>query len=538
MGKLTAVILNRVSDPSQEHGFSLDAQAQLNARFASEQAWHVAETFTFQETASKSFERKQFRLVLEYIQEHSINVLVVEKPDRLLRNFGDWNEIEEQYIKARGLHLAFSRLHLVYYQDSPVSDRRRILFDTLIADDFRVNLAQETKKGMLQKVVGRRDHEGNVISLGQPIRPSYGYWHDKNTREILVKQEDAEVVREIYRLYTDENKSTREVADHLNDRSIPAPNSPYWSSKAIWRILSNPVYHGLIPYKGELHWGRHEPLVTEEVYLQAKRKMDRQTPDRKSRDYALAGMMRFTNGKLFTGQVVTQKNGTKSIQYSARTDGAESKRLYIRETAALTQLDEVMTEIEWPQAFAGQVVEIAKQVLTEEREAVTRRQRLFTEKLTKVQNRKTELARHLLDKVFDRSTYEQLKMETDDQERHIKSHLEQLHRSDDDFISRIEEMATMLHELPEIYRRSTPAEKARILGRFCDEITVNEKRQVSVSYKEPFKTFLVPDVLEIKRKAEPGEGFDFAPSCIPNAAKVEPLYEPVVEACRRYLRAA
>lgn len=113
------------------------------------------------------------------------------------------------------------------------------------------------------KAINRRLQRGRLASLheGKYIAgtPPYGYRkvkipHQKgNTLEIVPEQ--ADVVREIYRLYTVgdprpdgtlEPIGSYGIANQLNAQSIPSPGGAKWSATSVRDILKNPTYAGYV----------------------------------------------------------------------------------------------------------------------------------------------------------------------------------------------------------------------------------------------------------------------------------------------------
>ncbi|MBU6162460.1 MAG: recombinase family protein, partial [Myxococcales bacterium] len=82
--------------------------------------------------------------------------------------------------------------------------------------------------------------------------------------------EEAEVVREIYRLY-EEHRSALAVAQTLNRSGVEGrkrdrgakrkDRQGLWCKDRVLRVLRSPVYCGRMPYKGEVHDGEHDALI-------------------------------------------------------------------------------------------------------------------------------------------------------------------------------------------------------------------------------------------------------------------------------------
>ena len=98
-----AVAYVRVSSREQEKGYSLTAQEKLLRKYAKDEGFEIVEFFREAMSAKKSG-RKQFNLMLKYLKSHKdVNKLLVEKTDRITRNFKDVVDLDE----IDGLELYF-----------------------------------------------------------------------------------------------------------------------------------------------------------------------------------------------------------------------------------------------------------------------------------------------------------------------------------------------------------------------------------------------------------------------------------------------
>lgn len=85
-----AVIYCRVSSKDQEiEGYSIPAQLKLLKEYARNKNFTVVEVFTEAETAKKAG-RKEFNKMLAFLERNKdVKHILVEKTDRLVRNFYD-----------------------------------------------------------------------------------------------------------------------------------------------------------------------------------------------------------------------------------------------------------------------------------------------------------------------------------------------------------------------------------------------------------------------------------------------------------------
>jgi DNA invertase Pin-like site-specific DNA recombinase len=79
--------------------------------------------------------------------------------------------------------------------------------------------------------------------------PPYGYRnHHEMSNMLEIDPKEAEVVKEIYRLYVSEGFGMLRIAGILNDRGLQTRTGREWRSESIRKILRNTVYKGFLSY--------------------------------------------------------------------------------------------------------------------------------------------------------------------------------------------------------------------------------------------------------------------------------------------------
>jgi len=97
---IPAVLYARVSSKDQEReGYSIPAQQKLLREYAHKNGFNIVREFVDVETA-KTTGRKQFGEMVLFLREmQSCRTVLVEKTDRLYRNFRDYVTLEELRIE-------------------------------------------------------------------------------------------------------------------------------------------------------------------------------------------------------------------------------------------------------------------------------------------------------------------------------------------------------------------------------------------------------------------------------------------------------
>ncbi len=114
------------------------------------------------------------------------------------------------------------------------------------------NLREETAKGNREKA--QRGFWVGPVPVG----------YKKLDKGTIVPSDDAETVRELFRLYLS-GLSFYEVADQLNERGL-RPNERVWGRENVRVVLKNRAYIGMVSSGGIEYQGSHDPLISNELW--------------------------------------------------------------------------------------------------------------------------------------------------------------------------------------------------------------------------------------------------------------------------------
>ena len=115
------------------------------------------------------------------------------------------------------------------------------------------------------------------------MRASIGYLNVRRTdeagreiRTVEVDPERAPLITWAFEQYADGETSVTGLLRDLTARgllTVPSPKRPSkpLGKNALYHVLTNPYYAGVIRYKGALHPGAHEPIVEPPCSIRCKR---------------------------------------------------------------------------------------------------------------------------------------------------------------------------------------------------------------------------------------------------------------------------
>ena len=184
--KIKAVSYTRVSSVEQEKGFSISAQKELLNQFAEKHNIEIVKEFSEAETA-KNAGRHKFNEMLQFLKKNSeVNTILVEKTDRLYRNFKDYVDLNVE--KMYTIYLVKENIILSQEASSHVKFVHGL--KVLLAKNFIDNLREETQKGRKKKV-----EEGFFIG-----QVPYGYKKLDKCKTVLHEQ-SSKFVNRAFELY-------------------------------------------------------------------------------------------------------------------------------------------------------------------------------------------------------------------------------------------------------------------------------------------------------------------------------------------------
>ncbi len=257
-------------------------------------------------------DRPLMNQILDIIQNENVTGVLVVEPQRLSRgDLKDCGTIIRAFQYTNTLIITPQKT----YNLSEKYDRKFFEMELMRGNDYLEYIKEILMRGRLASI-----SEGNYIGSVPP----YGYSKEKiNKNYVLVENDESDVVRLIFDLFTNQKLGTVKIANHLNSIGIKPRKNEFWTNSSIRDILKNPVYIGKIrwnwrktvkQYKnGEIitsrpksdpsTWmiidGKHNALISEKTFNDAQERFG-QNP-RVKKEYEIinpfAGLIKCECGK-------------------------------------------------------------------------------------------------------------------------------------------------------------------------------------------------------------------------------------------------
>ena len=251
-------VYTRVSTEDQARdGFSLDAQLEKLRSYCKARDWAIAEEYIDKGYSGRDTNRPAYQRMLSDIELW--NILLVMKMDRIHRNSKNFMVMMDQ-LKDKEKEFVSMTESL----DTSTA-MGRFVMDIIqrIAQLESEQIGERVYVGMRQKAKGGKG------LLGSPAPYGYTYSHG----ELVEVADEIDAVRSIYDRYVNGN-SISEIVYWLETSTIETKKGKNWDKKTVSRILSNPVYCGLVEWEDIIVPGAHPTSITREKFnmvQQAKR---------------------------------------------------------------------------------------------------------------------------------------------------------------------------------------------------------------------------------------------------------------------------
>lgn len=334
-----AYIYTRVSTIIQVDGFSLDAQEEEIRAYAKMRNINIVGKYSDEGKSGKNAEhRPAFNQMMKDIRSKKDNVryVLVFKLSRFARNTSD----TAKYLQE----LASFGVGLLGVKDgidtSTATGKMIANIMGAVAEMELENIHEQTFAGRQQKARS---------GLWNGAQAPFGY--SIVDKKLVICPEEAEIVKEIFRLYTEEGQTIQYITKKLNDENVQREqrgNTQFstFPMRTIRSILKNPVYAGKIAY-GRRHTvkvegtnnetkvvkqddeskiiivdGVHEAIVSQETFSKAEERLIENIAHRKTRSdsttvYPLTGLIKCPDcGKNIFGYTAPprpRKNGKEGF---------------------------------------------------------------------------------------------------------------------------------------------------------------------------------------------------------------------------------
>ena len=297
------IYARKSTDDTSRQIRSIDDQIAELRELASRSGITPVKTFIEKQTAKKPG-RPVFNEMLDRIERGEADGILAWHPDRLARNSLDGGRIIYLLDEGKLTSLKFS----TFWFDPTPQGKLMLSIAFGMSKYYVDNLAENIKRGQRQKV------QNGIFPQWAPL----GYLNDRVTRTITVDPHSGPLIRTAFELYATGTYTLKLLRDKVNALGLLGKKGRELSVSNYQYILRNPVYYGLIRFSGELYEGKHEPLITKQLFDRCQEVMQRKSKPKHPgyKPFLYRGMFRCGEcGCFVTTEAKTKRHKCGSVHH-------------------------------------------------------------------------------------------------------------------------------------------------------------------------------------------------------------------------------
>ena len=299
-------LYSRVSTEDQSRfGHSLDEQEDRLQKLCEFKGYQIYKIYREEGVSAKDTNRPKFQEMTEDMKRGKINKIVVYKLDRLTRSIRDLETIctmlEEYHCSLESVAEEINT--------ETANGKFFIRMLTILAQLEIERTSERTKFGLIG--AAKKGHLSG--------KPPLGFTKEKDSKELIIDEIKANVVRRIFKLYLD-GASVCSICKLFNEEEVL---NRRWATTTVDKILSNQLYIGNMEF-GKRTGGENQifegvvPAIIDKTTFECvqKRKEKNLKNFHRKLIYIFMQKVRCPKcGKVMGGSSSTSKNKTKHIYY-------------------------------------------------------------------------------------------------------------------------------------------------------------------------------------------------------------------------------
>ena len=333
-------------DSSEKQALSIESQVKEMLAIAERENLNVVEIRREAHSAKDSGQRPVFRELLSDIRRERFNGILTWAPDRLSRNAGDLGSVVDLMDEKLLVEIK------TYGQNFKNSPNEKFLLMILCS---QAKLENDNKSINVRRGMRTRCEMGLW-----PAPAPMGYLNENRADRkgyVMVDPERAPIIKKMFEKVAYEKWSGRKLFHWLKfDLNFKTPlGNKGLTLSSIYLILQNTFYYGQFEFprkSGIWYKGRHEPIITKELFDLVQEQMRVNVVRVESKEFAFTKLMKCGlcgSGVSADEKFKKQKNGNihRYVYYGCtKFNDKNCKSGYISEENLIEQLERVIDDID------------------------------------------------------------------------------------------------------------------------------------------------------------------------------------------------
>lgn len=462
------------TEQEERQAMSIESQENELLRMAEKTGIKIDKTYK-ESMSAKKIGRPIFNEMLEYIGKQKDCVILAWKIDRLTRNIFDGAKIIE--LLENGNIKEIRTIDKVI-MDNPI-DKFMLTIDFGVGKKYSDDLSVNVKRG----------NRAKLEKGGWPSMAPLGYLNNKADKTIFVDPLRAPFIQKMFKLYATGGYSVKDIANILHEQGFRSRTGFKVHKSKIHRMLASPFYYGIMVKDGKYYPGRHEQVITKQVFDDTQNVLFGKAHSKKQRHYfPFRGFLRCKScGCALTASI------HKGHHYYYCTNGkgfCEEHKNYMRseylEGIVATAFDEIK--------FDEEIVEMAylasKEKIKHNENYKDNAQENITKQLESIAKKQSKLLDNQLAELITDEVYGAKTKELNNQKIALEQQLKKISKTFNngyDTLELTKEVFLTANRAKKEFLNADNDKKRKVLEKLLWNLKIEDKEIAYASYKMPYE---------------------------------------------------
>ena len=450
--------------------------------------------------SAKSPGRPVFSQLVKRITHGEVSGILCWKLDRLARNPVDGGSIIWA-LKQHGLHIYTPTQSYSTAEDNTIM----MYIEFGMAQKYIDDLSQNVKRGNRAKL-----ERGEFPGLAPQ-----GYLNDLSNHTIVPDPDRFPLVRRMWDMTITGTYTVPHIVRVANEkwgyrtRKTRRTGGTKLQMSALYRVLSNPFYYGLIERKADgeaqTYAGTHQPMVTEAEFKRVQQVLGRDIGQRPQKhNFPYIGLMACgTCGASITAEEHRKKSGRRYVYYRCTRKLGPCREPFVSAGDLETQIRELLGQIRISDEFCTWALEQAKAAHDQETGARTQIYQNQHLAYAKVQRQLDGLVNMHLRELLSEEEYSQKRRELQTELASLKLKLADTEDRAAKWLELTERAFIFANCAQKHFNKGTEQEKREIFSALGSNLILKD-RSISIKLQKPFELLQSANAKNEQSQLAPG----------------------------------
>ena len=452
------IYCRKSSESEDRQEKSIDSQERELLTIAEKQNLTIVKILKESQSAKK-VGRPIFNELIQMLSTGKADGVLCWKLDRLSRN-----PIDTGYVQSLLQDNVIKNIKTFERDYYPKDNILMMVFEMGMANQYIRDLSVNVKRGNREK-----------LSRGEwPNHAPFGYLNDKATKSIIIDPIRSKYLVRAFQMYATGGNSFIDIANKLYEEGLRTKSGNKIYKGQFHRFMKNPFYCGLMVRDGKYYNGKHQALISKELFDKVQNIVhNKNRPRMQKQFFPLRGFLKCANcGCALTASL---KKGHHYYYCTNGKGSCDEHKSYLREEYLYTIFSNILGTLAFTERKIELMYQAAKQRDCDKTKYIDQALNTLTNQLESLKEKESKLLDTFLAEQISKELYDQKSLHLQNERVSITKQINELKKK---------QPAFTLEPIKEVFLQGSRAKKEFLDGNDYKKRKVVESLLWNLSMKE------------------------------------------------------